>query len=33
VVGRFIAAIAGVEAAEYFTIPEAQKEAPKVKFD
>ncbi len=33
VVGRFIAAFAGVEAAEYFQVPEGQKEAPKVKFD
>ena len=33
VVGRFISAIAGVEAAEYYQIPEGQQEAPKVKFD
>jgi LemA protein len=33
VVGKFISAFAGVDAAEYFKIPEVQKEAPKVKFD
>jgi LemA protein len=33
VIGRFIAALAGVGPAEYFQIPEQQKEAPKVKFD
>jgi len=33
VIGRFIAALAGVGPAEYFQIPEGQKEAPKVKFD
>jgi len=32
VVGRFISAIAGVKAAEYYQIPEGQQEAPKVKF-
>lgn len=32
VVGRFIAAMAGVEAAEYFEVPESQQEVPKVKF-
>jgi len=32
VVGRFIAAMAGVEAAKYFEVPEAQQEVPKVKF-
>ncbi len=30
--GRFFAAIAGVTSAEYYEIPEAEKEAPKVKF-
>ena len=30
--GKFIAAMAGVSAAEYYDIPEAQAEAPKVKF-
>jgi LemA protein len=30
--GRFFAAIAGVSSATYYEIPEAQKEAPKVKF-
>lgn len=30
--GKFIAALAGVSAAEYYDIPEAQAEAPKVKF-
>ena len=30
--GRFYAAFAGVSKAEYFEIPEAEKEAPKVKF-
>lgn len=30
--GKFIAAVAGVSAAEYYDIPEAQAEAPKVKF-
>ena len=33
VVGKFISAFAGVDAAEYFKIPEGQKEAPKVQFD
>ncbi len=30
--GRFFAAIAGVSSAEYYEVPEAEKEAPKVKF-
>jgi LemA protein len=30
--GRFFAAIAGVSSAEYYEIPEAEKETPKVKF-
>ncbi len=30
--GRFFAALAGVSSAEYYEIPEAEKEAPKVKF-
>ena len=30
--GRFFAAFAGVSSAEYFEIPEAEKEAPQVKF-
>lgn len=30
--GRFFAAFAGVDKAEYYEIPEGQKEAPKVKF-
>jgi LemA protein len=30
--GRFFAALAGVTSAEYYEIPEAEKEAPKVKF-
>lgn len=30
--GRFFALIAGIEPAEYYEIPEAEKEAPKVKF-
>ncbi len=30
--GRFFAAIAGVSSAEYYEIPETEKEAPKVKF-
>lgn len=33
VMGRFIAAIAGVGEAQYYQIPEAQKEAPRVKFE
>ena len=33
VVGRFITALAGIEAAEYFQVPEGRKEAPMVKFD
>jgi LemA protein len=33
VVGRFIAALAGVEAAEYFELPEGEAAAPKVNFD
>lgn len=33
VVGRFITALAGVEAAEYFQVPEGKKDAPMVKFD
>ncbi|HEB69216.1 MAG TPA: LemA family protein [Desulfobulbus sp.] len=32
VVGRFIAALAGVEAAAYFEVPESQQQVPKVKF-
>ena len=32
-VGRFIAAMAGVEAAKYFEIPEQEKAAPKVSFE
>lgn len=32
VFGRFFASLAGVSAAEYYEIPEAEKEAPKVKF-
>ncbi|RJQ45229.1 MAG: LemA family protein [Nitrospiraceae bacterium] len=32
VFGRFFAAFAGIAAAEYYEIPEAQKEAPQVKF-
>lgn len=32
VVGRFIAAMAGVEAAQYFEVPESQQEVPGVKF-
>jgi len=31
--GRFIAAFANVNEAQYFEIPQAEKEAPKVKFD
>jgi LemA protein len=31
--GRFIAAFANVGEAQYFEIPQAEKEAPKVKFD
>jgi len=30
--GRFFSAIAGVSSAEYYEIPEAEKEAPKVRF-
>jgi len=30
--GRFFASFAGVSAAEYYEIPDAEKEAPKVKF-
>ncbi len=30
--GRFFAAIAGVSSAEYYEVPEAEKETPKVKF-
>lgn len=30
--GRFFASIAGVTAAEYYEVPDAEKEAPKVKF-
>ncbi len=30
--GRFFAGIAGISAAEYYEIPEAEKEVPKVKF-
>jgi len=30
--GKFISALAGVSAAEYYDIPEAQAEAPKIKF-
>jgi LemA protein len=33
VVGKFISAFAGVDAAQYFSVPEEQKEAPRVKFD
>jgi len=32
VVGRFVAAMAGVEAAEYFEVPEEQQNAPEVRF-
>jgi len=32
VVGRFIAAMAGVEAAQYFEVPDSQQQVPKVKF-
>ncbi len=32
VVGRFITAMAGVEAAQYFEVPESQQEVPRVKF-
>ena len=32
VVGRFIAALAGVEAAKYFETPESEQQVPKVKF-
>lgn len=32
VFGRFFAAIAGISNAEYYEIPQAEKEAPKVKF-
>jgi LemA protein len=31
--GRFIAGFAGVGEAQYYDVPEAQREAPKVKFD
>ncbi len=31
--GRFIASIAGVGEAQYYEVPQAQREAPKVKFD
>jgi len=33
VIGRFIAALAGVGPAEYFQIPQEQKEAPRVQFN
>jgi LemA protein len=33
VVGRFAAALAGVEAAQYFDLPEGEQQTPKVKFD
>ncbi len=33
VFGRFFASLAGVNEAQYYEIPEAQKEAPKVKFE
>lgn len=33
VAGRFIAALAEVEAAQYFDLPEGQQQAPAVKFD
>jgi LemA protein len=33
VVGRFAAALAGVEAAQYFNLPEGEQQTPKVKFD
>ena len=33
VIGRIFAALAGVEAAEYFKLPEGEQEVPKVKFD
>lgn len=33
VVGRFITALAGVKAAEYFQVPEDRKDAPMIKFD
>ncbi len=32
IVGRFFASLAGVEAAEYYEVPEAEKAVPKVKF-
>ncbi|RMG70858.1 MAG: LemA family protein, partial [Nitrospirae bacterium] len=32
VFGRFFASLAGVGQAEYFEVPEAEKEAPKVRF-
>jgi LemA protein len=32
VFGRFFAALAGISNAEYYEIPQAEKEAPKVKF-
>ena len=32
VFGRFFASLAGVSAAEYYEIPEAEQEVPKVKF-
>ncbi len=31
--GRFVAAFAGVNEAQYYEVPQAQREAPKVKFD
>uniref|UniRef100_UPI004056A378 LemA family protein n=1 Tax=Candidatus Electronema sp. TaxID=2698783 RepID=UPI004056A378 len=33
VVGRFAASLAGVEAAQYFDLPEGEQQTPKVKFD
>ncbi len=33
VFGRFFASLAGVNEAQYYEIPQAEKEAPKVKFD
>ena len=31
--GRFVATFAGVNEAQYYEVPQAQREAPKVKFD
>jgi LemA protein len=33
VIGRLAAALAGVEAAQYFNLPEGEQQTPKVKFD